>query len=136
MHEHRCTVNKGSVVALLILASTVAEETIAERLSDLDRIASTTDDGEPMALEDICELISYILYSSHCLGLYEIFEGPCCTAIIGFPGIVNIQESKMIAVLVIEFSFGFVGLLLSISGPMENTILIRTYHADNAEHLF
>src|SRR5215469_12581385 len=136
MHEHHRTVNKGSVVALLILASTVAEETTAERLPDLDRITSTTDDGEPMALEDVCELISYVLYSSHCLGLDEIFEGPWCTAIIGSPGVVNVQESKMIAVLVVESSFGLVRLLLSVSGPMENTILAGTYHADNAEHLF
>jgi hypothetical protein len=136
MHEHRRTVNKGCVIALLILSSTVAEETIAESLPNFDRIASTTDDGEPMAFEDVCKLISYVLYSSHCLGLYEILDGPWCTAIVGSPGIVNIQESKMIAVLVIESSFGFVRLLLSISGPMENTILVSAYHADNAEHLF
>src|SRR6266480_45909 len=122
MHEHRRAINKGRVIAFLVLASTVAEEAIAERLPDFDRIASTTDDGEPMALEDVFELISHVLYSSHCLGLYEIFDRPWCAAIISSPGIVNIQESKVIAMLVVESSFGLVRLLLSISGPMENTV--------------
>ena len=136
MHEHRCAVHKRGVAAFLILASAVAEETAAESLPDLDCIAPTTDDGEAMALEDVRELISHVLYSSHCFGLYEVFGRPRCAAIISSPGIVNVQESKVVAVLIIESCFGLVRLLLSIPGSMKYTILVRTYHADNGEHLF
>src|SRR5688500_12363678 len=120
MHIDRCTLDKSSITLLWILPGRVSKEARAKRLSDLRRIPSTRDDSMFVSRHNILQLISNILSSTHRPCLNEILETPRIGELVGFPSIVDIEESEMVTVRIVELGFLLVGLCLLVFGTVED----------------
>ena len=87
-----------------------------------------------ISLEDLHELAADVAGARHLALLNEVLETPGIGEAREFPAVVDVEESEMIAVGVVEFGFLLVGLLLLFFRAVEDSL--DGEHGDDAEHFF
>jgi len=119
MQCDRRTLNKRLVTLLGIFAGRIAEKAGAESLADFNGVAPARDYAMLVALEDGDELLSDVFDAAHVAGLNEILEAPGSREFRLFPGVVDVEEGKVVAAWVMKFGFLLISLILLVSWPVE-----------------
>ena len=112
MHVHGRALDESLVALLWVFARGIAEEAGAECLSDLECVAAARDDLVFISREDLDELGAHVSRAHHLAFLDEVLETPGIAEAGGFPAIVHVKESEVVAVGIVEFRFLLVCLLL------------------------
>lgn len=104
-------------------------------MADFLGVAAARDDRVLVASHKGEELLSYVLHALHVAELNEILTAPRIGETAGFPSVVDVQESDVVAGCVVELGLLLVGLLLLFAWAMED-VLGGGDHGYDGQYLF
>ena len=131
-------VSYGFVSLLLVSPASVIKESSSYRFSDsvvtsLIKHGTSSRDRKVKTLHNLYQLFLRIHRPFQRSALHKSLETPSRRTIMLLPGIENIQEGKMISLLVIESRFLLIGYLLLILWPIKYVLYL--YHRSYRKNL-